>query len=257
MELKPIEIQQIYERVSEQIIALIQGGTWQVGDRLPPERQLAAQLNVSRPTVREAIAALNTVGVLETKPGSGSYVARGSHEAIRGIKSSSQTFVRSEPDGSENSLLGIETFHRDVSPVALLEARELLEPGMCALAAKRYRPSEELKDCLEVMSRELDPRNHIHRGLWSDADRIFHREFAVMADNPILLRLGDFVASVMDQPLWRNLRDETLTEDPSRFREYETQHRRILDAVSEGDVELSTHMARAHVRTVRRHMGLS
>ena len=255
MDLKPIEIRQIYEQVSEQILGLIQRGTWQPGDRLPPERELASQLNVSRPTVREAIAALNTAGVLETRQGSGSYVARGSRDAIRRLKSPPKTPVSSDSHRSKD-LLSIETFKGDVSPVSLLEARELLEPGICALAARAYRPSEELKVCLEVRSRELDPKNPSHRGLWSDADRIFHREFAVMVDNPILLRLGDFVASVMDQPLWRNLRDQILT-DPLRFREYAAQHLSILDAVSQGDVELSAHMARAHVRTVRRHMGLA
>ena len=73
--IEPLEREQrLYERVVDKILALIQDGTWEAGDRLPPERDLAEAFGVSRTVVREAVKTLEARGVLETLTGSGVYV---------------------------------------------------------------------------------------------------------------------------------------------------------------------------------------
>ncbi len=107
--LSPIRPRQRYEQVADRLAADIRAGRLVPGERLPSERDLARRLEVGRASVREAIAALQVAGMLETRPGAGSFVAVGAAERSR------------------------ET--HDASPSDLLEARAMLEPAVARLAA--------------------------------------------------------------------------------------------------------------------------
>ena len=74
MPLQSIEPRRLYRQIADQIGELIRSGEFEVGDRLPPERDLAVQLGVSRPSVREALIALEVQGLVEVRMGSGIYV---------------------------------------------------------------------------------------------------------------------------------------------------------------------------------------
>lgn len=238
----------MYEQVCHQIIEQIVQGVWPPGFRLPSERELATQLGVSRPTIREAITALNTRGVIETRAGAGSFVSAVSTETLAELTRSFTT------DAHEDPGLGFAQA-ADVSPVALLEVREAVEPAVCGLAAQRYRPSSRLIECLQTMERTLDPENPEDRAIWSDTDRLFHREFSIITGNPIYIALANFVADAMDQPLWKRIRDDALRESGVVDAHVE-QHRRIAEAVMAGDEELSIVYARRHVVGVRRNLQL-
>src|SRR5919206_2739150 len=80
----PIRLRQRYEHVAERLLADIAAGRLVPGERLPSERDLARRLGVGRASVREALAVLQNEGVLETRPGSGSFVAAGAAERLRG-----------------------------------------------------------------------------------------------------------------------------------------------------------------------------
>src|SRR5215207_1060437 len=110
----PLIEPQRYERIADRLVADIRAGRLAPGERLPSERDLARQLEVGRASVREAIAALQVAGMIETRPGAGSFVAAGAAERSR------------------------ET--HDSSPSDLLEARALLEPTVARLAAQRGGP---------------------------------------------------------------------------------------------------------------------
>src|SRR6201995_1046488 len=97
---------QRYEQVAERLAADIRSGLYAPGERLPSERELARSLDVSRASVREAIAALQVQGLGETRPGAG-------------------TFVSAQPPAGD-------ALPQDASPVAVLEARTLLEPAVAA-----------------------------------------------------------------------------------------------------------------------------
>src|SRR5919206_1067822 len=103
----PIRLRQRYEHVAERLLADVAAGRLRPGDRLPSERDLARRLGVGRASVREALAALQNEGLVETRPGSGSFVAPGPAQRVRG---------RELP--------------HDASPSDVLEARALFEPAV-------------------------------------------------------------------------------------------------------------------------------
>src|SRR5512134_3616174 len=119
MPIRAVEPQRLYRRIAEQIARLIRRGEYRAGERLPPERDLARQLKVSRPSVREALIALEVEGYVEVRVGSGVYVTH-----------------RRPPVRRPESLT------RDSGPFELITARRLLESECAALAAKLANPAQ-------------------------------------------------------------------------------------------------------------------
>ena len=103
------------------------------------------------------------------------------------------------------------------------------------------------------MEQLSDPANPDQRAIWSEADRLFHRQIGVMTYNPVVIAMCDQLASIMDQPLWRRLRDDSLT-DAGRMRIHVAEHRMIYEAVREGDADAAELYSREHIRRVRKYM---
>ena len=235
--LGPLKPTQLYERIAERIAGEIRMGLLRPGERLPSERDLAQRLEVGRSSVREAIAALQLHGVIETRPGSGSFVAADAVERV-------------QPRGAGDGAVALP---HDASPTALLEARELLEPQVAALAARDGRPDPYAEELLERMDRAAQDADGAD---WNESDRLFHRQIAVMAANPVLVALADHVAAVMDQPLWQRLRDESVAV-PGRARLHAAEHRMIYEAIVGADPEAAAFYAAQHIQRVRRYMTLT
>ena len=212
---------QRYEQVADRIAADIRAGRLTPGERLPSERDLARRLEVGRASVREAIAALQVAGLVETRPGSGSFVAATPDE-VREV--------------------------HDSSPSDLLEARALLEPQVARLAAQRGRPDDEIESLLAQME---DATGDV----WNDCDRRFHLRIAVLTGNPVLADLAGRIAAVMDEPLWQRLRDDSIAV-PGRTTLHLAEHRMIYEAIAEGDADAAELYASQHIRRVRRYMTL-
>ncbi len=219
---------QRYEQIAERLAADVRSGLLAPGERLPSERDLARSLEVSRASVREAIAALQVQGIVETRPGAGSFVA--ADAAARA------------PDGLPH----------DASPSALLEARAELEPAIARLAAARAEPDPAVENLLAAMEAATDP---IDLATWNASDRRFHRRLAAMTGNPILLAFADHVAALMDQPLWQRVRDDSIAV-PGRARIHVAEHRLIYQAIVEGDPEAAAYHAAQHIKRVRTYMEL-
>jgi len=232
--LAPIRVAQRYEQVAERLVADIAAGRLAPGQRLPSERDLARRLRVGRPSVREALAALQNEGLLETRPGSGSFVVADARARAQGRS----TFLP-----------------HDASPSDLLETRALLEPAVARLAASRAQPDPDTAALLDAMDGILDVGDARARAAWSDADRRFHRRIAALTANPVLLAVADVVAARMDEPLWRRLRDESVAT-PGRTRLHAAEHRMIYEAIVEGDGAAAELYAAQHIRRVRRYMTL-
>jgi len=213
---------QRYEQVADRIAADITNGRLAPGDRLPSERDLARRLEVGRASVREAIASLQVAGMIETRPGSGSFVAANAQERTREA--------------------------HDSSPSDLLEARALLEPAVARLAAQRGGPDEEIERLLGLME---DATGEV----WNDCDRRFHQRIAALTGNPVLTDLADRIAAVMDEPLWQRLRDDSIAV-PGRTTLHLAEHRMIYEAIAEGDGDAAELYAAQHIRRVRRYMTL-
>src|SRR3954470_21474893 len=221
-----------YEHFAERLAAEIRSGAFAPGERVASERELSRRLEVGRASVREAIAALQVQGVIETRPGSGSFVA---------------------PDARDR-LPAVARAH-DASPAALLEARALIEPEVARLAAQRGRPDPECERLLAEMEAASDPADPAARAGWNESDRLFHRQIATLTGNPVLAGIADHVASLMAQPLWQRLRDDSIST-PGRTAIHLAEHRMIYEAIAEGDPDAAALYAPQHVKRVRRYMPL-
>jgi len=214
---------QRYEQIAERLADDIRSGVLAPGERLPSERDLARTLEVSRASVREALASLALQGVVETRHGAGTFVVG---------------LPPSEPP-------------HDASPSAVLEARLALEPQVARLAAARGQGDEAAEKLLAAM--ETEP---VDIATWNASDRLFHRQLAVMTGNPVLLAFADHVASLMDEPLWQRLRDDSIAQ-PGRTRIHVAEHRMIYEAIVAGDAEAAAFYSVQHINRVRTYMELS
>lgn len=146
----------LYEQLAQTLAAQIAAGQHPVGNRLPAERVLAQTFGVSRPTVREAVLALELDGLVEVRMGSGVYVrAR-------------------VPDGG----MAGET---DIGPFELLEARQAIEGEACAMAARRM--TAETISVLRALVDEMESENAHDVIMSEDADRRFHIAIAEATGN--------------------------------------------------------------------------
>lgn len=241
-ELEPLRMPQLYELIVDRLTTEVRHGLLQPGERLPSERELARQLEVSRSSVREAITELQVEGVLETRPGAGSFVAADALERVRRL---------AERDGARPHIPAL----ADASPSSLLELRVAFEPQVARLAAAPGRPDAYAVELLELMERRPDPESPEARANWNDADRLFHRQIGVMTENPVVVAICDWIAGLMDQPLWQRLRDQSVAV-PGRMRIHMAEHRLIYESVVGGDAEAAEMYARKHIERVRRYMNL-
>jgi DNA-binding FadR family transcriptional regulator len=229
----PLIEPQRYERIAERLAADIRAGRLAPGERLPSERELARRLEVGRASVREAIAALQVQGVIETRPGSGSFVAADAAARLPA------------PSGLPH----------DASPSDVLEARALIEPAVARLAAERGRADLECERLLAAMEAAADPADPAARQGWNESDRLFHLRLAELTGNPVLAGIAGHVAALMDQPLWQRLRDDSIAT-PGHTAIHLAEHRMIYEAVAEGDPDAASLYAAQHVKRVRRYMTL-
>jgi DNA-binding FadR family transcriptional regulator len=233
--LPSIPKEQLHEKVSKAIVDQILVGLLGPGQRLPSERDLARALDVSRPSLREALGALQTLGVVETRHGSGSWISNDVLDALA-----------HHPDGALD--LG-------VSPIRLLEARFVVEPAIAALAAEHFVPDPELDRLITMMGEARDWANPMHRATWSDGDRWYHQRIATHTHNAVLVATADYIASVQAQALWRRLRDDTFTV-PGRIPRAIEEHERIYSAIVDRRPGAAADAAREHLEAVRDSMGL-
>lgn len=222
---------QRYEQIAERLAADIRSGLLAPGERLPSERELARSLEVSRASVREALAALQLRGVVETRAGAGTFVTAD---------------AAAKPGAAAH----------DASPSAVLEARAQLEPAVARLAAARAQPDAAVESLLAAMEAATDPTDPAARATWNASDRLFHRQLAAMTGNPVLLVFADHVAALMDEPLWQRLRDGSIAT-PGRTRIHVAEHRMIYEAIVEGDAEAAAFYSAQHINRVRTYMELS
>jgi DNA-binding FadR family transcriptional regulator len=216
------EPRRLYEQISQQLASAIAEGRYALGQRLPSERELAQTFGVSRPTVREAIIALELDDLVEVRLGSGVYV-KNLHP----------------PSGGESA--------KDIGPFELLEARRMIEGESCALAAMRIDEAQ-LKQLSDLIA-EMRLDNRQNEVLMSeDADRRFHELIAAATQNSAM------VAAV--QMLWESRArspQNHLMDDRSRaggMRPSIDEHKAILRALKQRDPDAARTAMHAHISRV-------
>ena len=219
MPLTSIEPHRLYRRIAEQLRALIQLGEYPVGTRLPPERDLATQLGVSRPSVREALIALEVAGLVEIRVGSGIYARKPEpHQACIAL-------------------------HNEEGPFELIRARALIEPEVAAQAARNLkRPQLDLiRAAVDMM--EVDAAAG---RIPTIGDRLFHVRIAEAADNSVLMNVVGQLFDGRSNALFVKLAD--YFENPKSWAAAIAEHRKVLAALAARDPEAAREAMRAHMQ---------
>ncbi|MCK0196975.1 FadR family transcriptional regulator [Ancylobacter sp. 6x-1] len=213
----------LYQQVADQIRRLIQSGHFTLGARLPAERELAQQLGVSRPSLREALIALEIDGTVEIRMGSGIYVASNGEQ-------------KPSPPAATGE-----------SPVELMDARATLEAAILGLAAGRFTQEalDELRQSIEGMRAAIEEgRKPIEH------DRQFHLLIAGQTGNGVMARV---VAELFDErhsPISSQLRAHFDTTD--NWRCALAEHEAILAALEMRDTPAAQMRMHRHLEESRR-----
>jgi GntR family transcriptional regulator, transcriptional repressor for pyruvate dehydrogenase complex len=221
----PLQKQQtVAEAISAEILNLLRQKELKPGDKLPPERELAEMLGVSRPSLREALRALSIMKIVEVRQGDGTYVS-----ALR-------------PEDLVEHLEFVFLLD-DSTMLQLFEARKIVETGNISLAAQRISDEEltALRDCLEQSERSTnDPEAFML------ADIELHEIITRAARNPLLER---FMASI--GTLSRASRQKT-TQMAGVTDTVVEHHRRIVDALEARDPQAAGDAMLRHLEDVER-----
>ena len=215
----------VTDEAIDKIQALIISGSWGPGDRLPKEKELAAQLGLSRNSLREAVRALSQLRVLEVRQGDGTYVTSLKPELLL----ESTSFV-------SHLLVG-------ESALELFEVRRLLDGSAAALAAARIDKAgkEELGARLQQMVASRTVEELV------EADVDFHAVIARATGNTFLTSLLASLSSrTLRARMWR------AREVDNAFDITRDEHRRIFESVIRGDPELARAAAMAHIASGER-----
>ena len=216
--------------IVEQLVGHIQSGALRPGDKLPSERQLIEMLGVGRSSVREALQGLVMMGLVEVRPGHGSYVKSNLHSFIPDL---------SKPDLSDN-------LQREMR-LQLIEARRMIEVEIAGQAAARAKPQqlEQWRATFADYKRYIDDFSD-PRYLSAHAD--FHFCLADMSQNPFNVMLVNAAIQAVPQTLREREFNFPKSIDLGKLRDSQVKiHQDILDAVAGGDVAGAKAALRAHM----------
>lgn len=217
--LRPVARPRLYEQVAGQISEWIATNGLGVGDRLPPERELAAQLGVSRATISQALVALEVVGAVVVRHGDGA--------------------ILTDVSGTSRIVEAIRDHAKRLPEI--IDARDALETKIASLAAARRTAEQmaEIDASLDAMEADIDTGG---RGV--DGDERFHAAVTAAAGSALLTRMMTEISELVLET-----RIESLGQ-PGRPRESLAAHRRIADAIRAGDPEEAARAMHDHVQRV-------
>ena len=228
MPLQTVEPKRLYRQIAEQLRALITAGEWAVGARLPAERDLARQLGVSRPSVREALIAMEVEGWVEVRTGSGVYVLDRTSHASR-----SQA-PQISPD--------------EWGPLELIRARRVVEGEVAAMAATQAKRKHLDAMGKAIASMQADADQGV---LPLEGDRAFHTAIVESCANVVLLETVQRFWDARRGPLFERLGGHFETVDS--WRSAIAEHTTIFEAIRNHDpaaarLAMHAHMDKSHTR---------
>jgi DNA-binding FadR family transcriptional regulator len=222
MPLQTIEPRRLYRQIADQLRVLIERSEFTVGTRLPPERDLARQLGVSRPSVREALIALEVEGLVEVRMGSGVYVRSADGQASRKVTAE--------------------------GPLEIIRARQLIESELAAHAARHMKKPQiaGLREAVQMMEEEAGTGHTPTQG-----DRLFHTRIAEASNNSVLLRVVSELFDERRNPLFEQLGSHF--ETAKSWAAAIAEHRQVVDAIAAklplaAREAMSTHLSNSHDR---------
>ncbi|MGH9844172.1 MAG: FadR/GntR family transcriptional regulator [Blastocatellia bacterium] len=222
--MEPIDRAGITELVVQRIKELLERGELKAGSRLPPERELADMLSISRPSLRTALKALSVMGIIRAKPGAGTYIA----EEIPAVFTEPMHFM---------------TLIHNTSVEELFEARRIIEAGLAELAAERATDADiaALNREIEDMRKAIgDPENFLKH------DVRFHQAMAHAANNKLMSGVMDTIAQLLF-----HIRRQSIAR-ASDLDEAIEWHRKIVAAMQKHDGKRAKDMLSGHLRAAQR-----
>ena len=222
MPIQPVEPRRLYLQIADQVRSLIAAGEFAPGSRLPAERELSKRFGVSRPSLREALIALEVQGYVDVRPGSGIIVTKPNSATLDGLG--------------------------DEGPLEILRARSFIEGAIAAEAARDIKPKDvaALEQLLLVLEGEAadEPARVI-------ADRQFHLYIAAKLGNKVLLRLVMGLLDQRDSPLAQQF--ATDFDSAKTWTAVSAEHRRVVSALAARDPDrarkaMRDHLLKAHNR---------
>jgi GntR family transcriptional repressor for pyruvate dehydrogenase complex len=219
--LTPIQKTKVYEAIVEQIKANIEDGVWPEGMQLPSERELAEQLNIGRPSVREALRVLEVMGYIEIRPGQG-------------------TFVTERSAQSQHIQLLESMLQEDNHVVELLEVREFFEPQIALIAAQSATEDDikHMESIVERMEAVV-----ADGGTGVDENIEFHLALTKAVGNRVLLQIHQLLLYLSRDPV------EDFFQVPGRLVRSLEGHREILEAIKERNPQKAQRRMLEHLRT--------
>lgn len=220
-----IKTTKVYEQVIEQIKEMVSNGTLKRGDKLPSERELSVQLGVSRASIREALRALEVIGLLDCRQGEGNFIK----------------------ENFENSLfepLSIMFMLNKSKPQEVFELRTIIEVETVALAAKLITDEElgELKQLIDVMKNCEGEDNE------SKLDKEFHFKIAKVSKNFLIETILNTISTLIDS-LIKDARLQILKNESNK-NIIDYQHERIYNALAKRDSQEAASIMRMHMELV-------
>ncbi|MFE9806905.1 FadR/GntR family transcriptional regulator [Streptomyces sp. NPDC005548] len=213
----------VTDEAIEKIKEMIVSGALRPGDRLPKESELAADLGLSRNSLREAVRALSLIRILDVRQGDGTYV------------------TSLDPQLLLEALSFVVDFHRDDTVLEFLAVRRILEPAATAMAATRI--GEQELDALADQLDKLGPEPSVEELVAADLD--FHRGIVRSAGNSVLCSLLDGLSGPTTRArVWRGLTQEDAVSRTLH------EHRAILAALRDRDAEAARSWATVHIASV-------
>ncbi|GGN55270.1 GntR family transcriptional regulator [Streptomyces kronopolitis] len=213
----------VTDEAIEKIKGMIVSGALRPGDRLPKESELAAELGLSRNSLREAVRALSLIRVLDVRQGDGTYV------------------TSLDPTLLLEAMSFVVDFHRDDTVLEFLAVRRILEPAATAMAAGRIR--EEELDALETQLNALGASPSVEDLVAGDLE--FHRGIVAATGNSVLCSLLEGLSGPTTRArVWRGLAQKDAV---ARIL---AEHRAILGALRDRDAEAARAWATVHIASV-------
>ena len=198
-------------KIVEQVRDLIKEGRLKPGDKLPSEQILAEKFGTSRPSVREAMSALEILGIIESRGGKGNYIKDNFN-----------------PPLYEQELKELE---KEESPFEILEARKAVETELVGLVAKKATKEEidVIKESLNKMKENMTDIPKI-----MEIDREFHINIARAAHNNLLYSMVLYLNDLLKENLWTNMKEKSwsISGHPQKYLE---EHIEIFNAIKNKD----------------------
>lgn len=224
MSLDPVRQSSLSDQVVERLRAEIVEGRWRVGERIPPEPELIADLGVARGTLREALRALQYAGMIDIRRGDGTFVS-----------------ARSEVPGA---------LARSGGTIGdVLEARAAIEPQLARLAAVRADDADIARIEAALEHRALLSRDRpspASAELWAAADSAVHEEIARAAHNPILFEVYTALLPRLQESVQSAITRDGFSRDDPRG------HEEVLEAIRRRDPAAAGASAAANLAATER-----